>query len=142
MLKKLKTNKLSDKKYVIIARVIGMVWAVLLYAIVISCFSAFLDNYYMPNPAYTIDGIKRGEVIGIYGKVYGYYSYGIEDRSEFDELVAISDYIGDITQYKMFKENNETEKAAYYHNKMTEDRKDFGRLDFVADELNEKYEIE
>lgn len=66
----------------------------------------------------------------------------LEEEPEYTELVAIRNYFDSASQYHMYTEDNQTDKAQYYYNKMQESKKDLGRFDYLADKINRRFDIE
>ena len=141
-----KTNKSIKKfnKADLIARVIGVVWAFLLTGIVTCFYYTAFGNDYLPNPEYILELAEKGNTVSIYGKMMDICTYGIDDsvNTEYREINGIGSYVRAISQYKMFKESGDEERAKYYYDQLSECKEKMGKLDYLADELNETFEVD
>lgn len=124
-----------------LAVVLGIVWGIMIVVIGVSVFRIF--NYdrsmYYSDPTYHSDEILMKNYGAIYSSMNSLLSSGndLKGHSEYDELIALHDYVESCAYFRMYTENGETEKALKYYTAMEEAKSRMGDLDFTASEIDD-----
>jgi len=121
-------------------RIMAIVWSIM--AIILAAnivrFLTYESNY-VSDPEYTVKEVISQRYGTIYNTVMNDVDGNIDsaEHSEFRELVAIMHYTQAAGQYRIYKENDMPDRAAYYKEKMDNAVPNLGKLDFTKDEIDE-----
>ncbi len=131
------TNKRKGKG---LAVVLGIIWGIMLVVLAFSIkhiFSYREDNYYS-NPEYIFNYVVSEQYGTIYTRVQNMVEAGVKkgNHPEYDELLAIHDYMEAAAQYKMYSSVNDSTKASKYKEEMEKAKAALGKLDFTAAEMD------
>ena len=134
---------ISGKKAVIIARIVGFVWATLIALIVSSLAHSMLSDDYLPRPDFILEDAETGNAIRVYGRIYDSYNnfQDEEKHPEYKECVGIADYTKYAALYRMYKESGDTDKQNIYKKCMEEAVIKMGKLDYVKEDIDNKLGI-
>lgn len=133
-------EKKNKKKGKGLAVVLGIIWGIMLVVLAFSVKNifSFREDYYYSNPEYIFNYIVSEEYGSIYNRIQNMIETGIKggNHPEYDELIAIHDYMEAGAQYKMYSAGNDMNKAAKYKAEMEKAKAALGKLAFTAAEMD------
>jgi len=142
--KKNKTKKYKVKKHGnFFVRFMAVIWSIIIVVFLIDIYKInHYDRYRYSDAEYTIHEITAKRYATVYDRALSIATKGrdVEEHHEYDELIAMKDYIGASGQYKLYEENNMPEQASYYKNKMESAKNGFGDLSFAVEEIDGMFE--
>jgi len=123
----------------VLAVILGIIWGILAVIAVYDVVEIYSYNpYYVSGADYTAKKVLAKDYGAIYYTIHSDVAqdFDFEARPEYNELKAIHDYVEAAAQYRMYSENNQSDKAARYKERMDEARKRLGKLAFTASDMD------
>ena len=123
----------------ILAVILGIIWGILVVVAIYDVVEIYTYNpIYVSGADYTAKKILSKDYGQIYYTIHSDVAqdFDFENHPEYDELIAMHDYIEAAAQYRMYSENGLTDKANIYKERMDEAKARFGGLDFTVNDID------